>query len=231
MTRILYELAGRDGHMFSPYCWRTILALAHKGLDYARVPMTFTDRSPIAASGQERVPVLEDDGRMIHDSWTIACHLDDAYPDRPRLFAGAAARAQALFFNRWVDMAVHPELRVIVVPDVLDHTHADDTAWFKDSREKMFGRSLDALRLECPVALRRLEAVLEPVRVTLAAEDFLSGDAPAYADYILFGSLMWARSASPVRLFAADDPIFAWRARMLGLFDGLAAKAPGFAEA
>jgi glutathione S-transferase len=228
MTRVLYELAGRDGHMFSPYCWRTIMALAHKRLDYERVPMKFTDRSPIAASGQERVPVLEEDGRTIADSWTIACHLEDSYPDRPSLFACAAARAQALFFNRWVDAAVHPELRVILVPDVHGLTHPDDTDWFKDNRETTFGRSLDALRRERPVALRRLAAVLEPVRTTLASEDFLSGEAPAYADYILFGSLMWARSSSPVSLLAPDDPIHAWRARMLDLFDGLAAKAPGY---
>ena len=38
MTRILHELHGRDGHRFSPYCWRAIMALKHKGLLTARQP-------------------------------------------------------------------------------------------------------------------------------------------------------------------------------------------------
>ena len=106
MTPTLYELAGRDGHRFSPYCWRTLMALKHKGLAFERVAMKFTDRACIAASGQDRVP--------------------------------------------------------------------------------------------------------------------------AYADYILFGTFMWPRCSSPVRLLEADDPLASWRRRMLGLFDGFAAAAPGY---
>ncbi len=68
MTRVLHELHGRDGHRFSPYCWRAIMALKHKGLDFERVPMKFTDRSAIAPSGQDRVPVLVDGERWISDS-------------------------------------------------------------------------------------------------------------------------------------------------------------------
>jgi hypothetical protein len=34
MARTLYDLAGADPDLrFSPYCWRTRLALAHKGLE------------------------------------------------------------------------------------------------------------------------------------------------------------------------------------------------------
>jgi glutathione S-transferase len=33
---------------------------------------------------------------------------------------------------------------------------------------------------------------------------------------------------SAYRLLEDDDPVHAWRGRMLGLFDGLAASAPGY---
>ena len=56
-----------------------------------------------------------------------------------------------------------------------------------------------------------------------AAQAFLSGEAPADADYIVSGAFMWARAVSPFRLLEADEPVHAWRGRMLGLFDGLQA--------
>jgi glutathione S-transferase len=61
----------------------------------------------------------------------------------------------------------------------------------------------------------------------LAEQPFLAGASPAYADHIVMGSFMWARATSPFPLLEADDPIFAWRERMLDLFDGLARNAVG----
>ena len=40
---------------------------------------------------------------MIHDSWAIACHLEDVYTDRPSLFGGENGRALARFINLWSD--------------------------------------------------------------------------------------------------------------------------------
>ena len=43
--RILYDLAGaQDDRRFSPYCWRTRMALAHKGLSVDTVPWRFTTK-------------------------------------------------------------------------------------------------------------------------------------------------------------------------------------------
>lgn len=36
---------------------------------------------------------------------------------------------------------------------------------------------------------------------------------------------MWARTVSPLRLLQADDPMYAWRERLLDAFDGYARKA------
>ena len=85
----LYDLAGAEPERrFSPYCWRTKLALMHKGLPFDTIPWRFTDKDVIAFSGQGRVPVLVDGDRVVFDSWTIANYLEDAYPDRPSLFGG-----------------------------------------------------------------------------------------------------------------------------------------------
>ena len=72
----LHDLAGaEDDRRFSPYCWHSRMALAHKGLSVKTIPWRFTEKDRIAASGQGRVPVLVDAGRWIADSWTIANHL------------------------------------------------------------------------------------------------------------------------------------------------------------
>ena len=71
----LYELVGRDDRRFSPYCWRVKLSLAHKKLEYRTVPVGFTEKYKIEFSGQNLVPVLDDNGTIVHDSWEIAEYL------------------------------------------------------------------------------------------------------------------------------------------------------------
>jgi hypothetical protein len=41
----------------------------------------------------------------------------------------------------------------------------------------------------------------------------------------VYGSFQWPRCISSFALIEADDPIFAWRERMLDAFDGLGRKA------
>ena len=50
MPIILHDLAGADPALrFSPYCWRTKLALAHKGLAVTTLPWRFRDAAVLPA--------------------------------------------------------------------------------------------------------------------------------------------------------------------------------------
>ena len=94
MTIKLFDLAGAEpDRRFSPYCWRTKLALAHKGLTVETIPWRFSDTDAIEVSGQGRVPVLLDGDKVVSDSWTIAEYLEDTYQHPPSLFGSAEARA------------------------------------------------------------------------------------------------------------------------------------------
>src|SRR6266704_883697 len=55
----------------------------------------------------------------------------------------------------------------------------------------------------------------------------IRGAAPNYADYIVFGGFQWARVVSPFKLLAENDPVYAWRERLLDAFDGMARQSPG----
>ena len=225
----LYELAAaEDDRRFSPFCWRTRLALAHKELPVRGIPWRFTEKQQLAPSGQGRVPVVIDDGRWIADSWAIANHLEDRYPDRRSLFGGAAGRALSRFCNNWADTFLHPALMRFVLLDIWHHVAPQDREYFRRSREERFGTSLEAYVADRDQRLEGFRQSLTPLRLTLQAQPYLGGEAPLYADYIVFGAFQWARAISDYKLLAADDPVAAWRQRMLGLFAGLAGKAKGY---
>lgn len=229
MARKLYELVGiEDDRRFSPYCWRSRMALAHKGLPTESVPWRFTDTEAIRFSGQGRVPVLIDGERTVFDSWTIATYLEDSYPDKPSLFDGLTGRAMAAFFNNWVGSAVHPALVRVILMDIHDHLTDKDKAYFRTSREKAFGTTLEAVVQDRDAKLAAFRQVLQPVRSTVQQQFFLAGDAPKYADYILFGVFQWARAISPIHLLEPDDPVAAWRERLLDAHGGLARQAKGY---
>lgn len=225
----LYELAGAEpDRLFSPYCWRTRMALAHKGLEARTIAWRFTEKEAIAKSGQGLVPVLVDGDRWIADSWAIAEYLEDAYSDRPSLFGGAAGRALSRFYNNWTNAALQPGLIRFALLDVHRHLHEKDKAYFRQSREQRFGQTLEAFVADRDRYLDPFRQSLAPLRSTLQAQRFLGGDKPLYADYIVFGAFQWVRCISDYRVLADDDPIAAWRGRMLDLFDGTAGKAKGY---
>ena len=61
MTLKLFELVGTDeARPFSPFCWRTRMALAHKELLAETIPWCLTEKDAIAPHQSEKVPVLLD---------------------------------------------------------------------------------------------------------------------------------------------------------------------------
>ena len=228
MSITLYELVGDGDRRFSPYCWRTRFALAHKGLEADRIAVKFTDKDKIAFSGQKLVPILQDGDTTVSDSWTIACYLEDAYPDQPSLFGGAMGRAEARFINVWADRSMNLSIFPLIVQDIYAHVHPDDRAYFLETRGSRFDKPFAEVQKGRDDRVDAVRAGLAPLRATLEEQPYLCGDAPAYADYAVFGGFQWARSVSPFALLATDDPICDWRRRMLDSFDGLAQEAVAY---
>jgi len=225
----LYELAGADeDRRFSPYCWRILMALRHKRLDFESVPWRFTEKDAIAFAGTDKVPVLVDGETSIHDSPAIAAYLERAYPDRPSLFGGPEAQALSRFYVDWTDMVLQPALFRLVVADIPALLAPIDVEYFRRTREARVGTTLEQFCADREPKLQALRQLLAPLRRTLGEQPFLAGEAPMWADYVVFGAFQWARCVSPIRLLEEDDPIHTWRGAMMELFDGLAAKAKGF---
>jgi glutathione S-transferase len=204
------------------------MALAHKGLDIETVPWRFTEKDKLPQPNAGRVPVIVDGGKVVHDSTAIADYLETRYPDHPTLFGGESGRALTSFVQNWTETVLQPALVGLVVLDIWQHAAPQDQAYFRQSREERFHTSLENVVKDREHRLPAFRDSLAPLRRTLERQKFLAGAAPAYADYIVFGAFQWARAISDFALVAADDPVAAWRGRMLDAFGGLARKAPAY---
>lgn len=229
MTIQMYDLCGRDpDRRFSPYCWRTRMALAHKGLEVDAIPWRFIEKDKLAFAGSTTAPVIVDGANTVADSWKIALYLDTQYSDRPALLSDAAGTGAILFLRQWTERVLHLALLRIVLLDAYNCLDEENQAYFRPSREKRFGTTLEKFVEDREGHLVKFKELLAPVRAVVEAQPYLGGERPSYADYIVFGVFQWARSVSPVKLLASDDPLYAWRGRLLGLYDGLAAKSVGY---
>jgi glutathione S-transferase len=165
---------------------------------------------------------------LVFDSTLICEYLEDRYPDRPSLFGGAGGRAMGRMLNWWGDVTVIGGMFPLIVADIPSHLKPVDAAYFRKTREARFGKTLEEVVAGRDKAVEGFRRALEPMRLTLKTQAYLGGGAPNYADYIVFGPFQWARVVSPFKLLAADDPVHAWRERLLDAFDGMARKSPGY---
>ena len=229
MSLKLFELVGTDEQRpFSPFCWRIRMALAHKGLDAASIPWRFTEKAAIAPHGSEKVPVLLHGESAVVDSWAIANYLEDQFPDRPSLFGGEGGRAALRMINWWGDIAIVGGMFPLIVADIPGHLAPVDADYFRKTREARFGKPLEQVVAARDSAVTGFRKSLDPMRLTLKTQPYLGGEQPNYADYIVFGGFQWARAVSPFKLLETNDPIYAWREKLLDAFDDLARKSQGY---
>lgn len=227
---MLYELVGRDeARPFSPHVWKVAMALAHKGLDFRTVPTRFLDVPAVESGASKTIPVIRDGDRVVADSFAIALHLEDAYPDRPTLFGGEGGKAMARFIERWSQTMLHPFIGAAALMDIFAMQDEPNKAYFRKSREARFGQPLEEVGARREEELPRFRAALEPLRSTLSHQPWVGGQAPLFADYIVFGALQWGRVTMPFPLLAADDPVAEWFGRCLALHEGLGARVPAAA--
>ena len=204
------------------------MALAHKGLESISVVegVGFSQKYKLEFSSQELVPVIKDDDMIISDSWDIAVYLEKSYESPTSLFGARNDFNQVKFISSWVDSQLHPLIARCVVRDILNVISPSEHEYFRTSREKRFGKSLEEVVADRENTRTTLKQALYPIRKVLEIGPFLGGDNPSFSDYAIFGAFMWARVTSSFQLLELSDPIYHWRERMLLLYDGLAKNAP-----
>lgn len=205
----LFELVNGRGFSLSPFVWRIRCALEHKGLPWTSTPLGFTD----PRKGFRTFPALRHDDLVMDGSWDIACYLEDHFADLPSLF-GPGGREHAAFMAHWVDsQLLAPVFRCIVL-DIHDAARPADQPYFRESREKRVGDTLEAAQAKHRERGNPLPPLLEPARRHFATQPFLHGEAPLYGDFCLFGTFQWSRGCSDYRFLEDGDPVLDWLGRM-----------------
>ncbi len=216
VKRRLYDLANADESVrFSPYCWRVKLALAHKNLPFDTVAWHFTESEKIAFSGQGKVPVLVDGKKVVFDSYEIAAYLEETYVNEPSLFGDAAQAGMTRFVKHWAEDTLHPAIGRLVLPGIFGMIRADTQAYFRQTREAMYGMTIEEIASGRAAFEPVFRTILKPLRRTLEMQPFLAGAGPAFADHIVFGALQWGRLTCPFELLEGEGVIEGWMGRLL----------------
>ena len=116
----LYEVALENGRSASPFVWRIRYALAHKGIAFESVYLGFTEIPTVFGGKFKTVPILEHGDTVMAESWDIAEYLDDAFPDRPPLFASPGELASIRLIDAWFMNDVLRKMFRLYVKDVHD---------------------------------------------------------------------------------------------------------------
>ena len=229
MSLTFYERVGHEGRRPSPFSWRTRYALAHKGVPFEVRPVRFADVETIRnLSGQHLTPILKHGDDVVHETWDIACYLEEQFPDRPSLFGGEIGRGIAHFINAWSETQLGPPLRRVIYADFPAVLDSVDRAYFRASRERALGMSLEDACADPESKLTAFQEACAPLARVLTAQPYICGAAPAYGDYIVFSMFQMARLGSPKEVIAEGSPIATWRTHMIALFDDLGDRFPGY---
>jgi glutathione S-transferase len=218
MSITLYSLCGADNSLpFSPHCWKTVLALAHKGLEFEERPLGFTAIPKVENGFSKTVPFLRDGEHLVSDSFEIALYLEEAYPDAPSLFNGEGGKALARFVEGFSQTVVHPAVSAIALLDIYNMLEPVDQKHFRETREKLFAKPLEEVFPDRDGSIAAFPAKLQPMRHMLRFQPFIGGDTPLFADYILFGALQWLKITTGSVHLPEGDVVHDWFERCLDL--------------
>jgi glutathione S-transferase len=207
---VLFDLVTQDDLRPSPFCWRAKLALKHKGVPFEARATLYSEIPGIGDGSFKTLPVIQDGPFWSGGSFKIAADLEARYGEGPTLFPGDPQRRFAEFVESYVDTVVQPLIFPSVALNIWKQLPSSQKEYFRNTRERRLGTSLEEAHKHADSKLAATRASLDPVRRILKQRPYLSGDIPAYADYIVFGALKWQSLASEAELTDAGDSISRW---------------------
>ncbi|TRM57440.1 hypothetical protein BD626DRAFT_514772 [Schizophyllum amplum] len=207
-----YDIPSDKVGCWSPSTWKIRYALNYKGLPFHTEWVEYPDiEAKCKEIGAEptgtregqplyTLPVIHDPsmGRTISDSQPIMKYLDEAYPDTPKLFPEGSQDKLTEVSKELMQNA--PQWRMLVVPVVVNILNDASKPYFRATREKALGGTLEDIKPQGENLAVRLGALKETYMTFLARVDagggpFLLGKAPCYVDFTAASLLQWMKAA------------------------------------
>jgi glutathione S-transferase len=209
----------------SPWSERVRWALAFKGLPYEKENYDpDVDQEKIKKlTGQDMVPVLLADGKVIPDSTAILTWLESAKPEPPLLPKSDKDRAQVTLFEELALGVLGPQARTLISGRLLRSTVPE-----MQKAGQYFGGKYGHSAYAEDQARLTVKRVLVSLKGTLSGRQYIVGDTFSRADLTTACMLMLLRPA-PDELFFMPPPVrpiytepladefpalFAWRDQM-----------------
>jgi len=171
----------------SHYCVCAERMLAYKGVAADIVPVPYHDkRALIAATGQDYVPALVWDARVV--PWAeIPGFLEEARPTPSLYPGGMKGAAEAL--DEWGHLVVEEKVWRYVVTKVPPILRDDHERWVFEEMQTRSRGPWSVLEMRRDEFRRDLQSVLERVDRMLDGRAWVLGNAPSLADFGIFGGL------------------------------------------
>ncbi|MGI4879569.1 MAG: glutathione S-transferase family protein [Janthinobacterium lividum] len=201
----------------SPFSEVLRLALGHKNAGYWSVIIPNIAPKPLLTpltGGYRKTPVLQIDADVYCDTW-IAAQAIEALPG-PTLYPEPLGRAGDFI----AAMAGGPMFFAAVGAAMAPVADRIPDAFWAD-RAALFGLSRDLVKLRAPHSRAQFTAGMARLDDSLAARDFVGGEAPGYADFALYMLAWFQRRFNPVAPIL--DPyanVIAWEARVKAIGHG-----------
>ncbi len=196
---------------FSHWCVK-----ARKILEYKRIPheskrVGYHDkRELIAATGQDYVPALLHDGRVVAYP-DVPDYLERLQPT-PTIYPGGV-RASAKLVESWAHWRLEEIVWRFVVPD-FPQTFADELeGWVFVEIQTIKRGPLESMAARRGEFKADLDAHLQMVDDMLAGREFLLGGLPSLADFAVYGAmfpLTYSGNEVPVQF----ERLRAWQERV-----------------
>ncbi len=222
MTLLLYEQVAENGQIVDPYSWRIRLALAHMGVKVKRVPISLCKfRANYFKDKLTCLPAIIDGSRKIQSSWEVATYLERNFPESPTLFGGEVGTHLTKFVHSWAEHNLLKHLYALIGDRIYEILEQGDKDLFEDFLKQKYDLRWDLLGHQRDEQILKFRKALHPFRLTMLDRPFLSGELPAYADFILYGPIKWGEEIYQGDLLESDDLISLWKSRMDELFSHL----------
>ncbi|CDO76080.1 hypothetical protein BN946_scf184649.g6 [Trametes cinnabarina] len=213
---LFYDIPSKDAHRKSwgPNTWKTRYCLNIKGLPYKTVWVEYPDIEAVSrkigaaptekkADGSPKytLPAIYDPNTKtaLSESAAIVRYLDRTYPDTPRLIPYETDALHAAFHHA-VHSSVLPGLRKIVIPETAKRLLPRSEAYFRATREVLFGSKLEEISPPGPkrdAYWTDFKAGLQLLSQWLQADGtdklFFLGDKIGFADVTVAAFLAWTR--------------------------------------
>jgi glutathione S-transferase len=206
---------------YSPFCIPITAALTACGVEFSTREIPNWDRSELLRltnGAYYQVPVLEHDGRIVTessgDSEDIAHYVDQHFAGG-RLFPERLDGLQQIVIEFLSDDVEFQTFRLLD-PFTMDKIE-DPVArgLYLRHKERKFGRGcVEQWRRDAATIRAEADRLLARFEITLRHSPFLFGEAPVYADFLLYGILGNLTYGGHNRLNASQRSLASWSERM-----------------